>query len=37
MKNTDKKIWDKKPEYGDLLFKRAIGEEAEMESSKSLC
>ncbi len=30
------RIWDKDKEYGDLFFKRAIGELPEMESSKAL-
>lgn len=34
MKNW--KLWHKFPEYGDVLYKRAIGIYGEMESSKSL-
>ncbi|MBU2494636.1 MAG: methyltransferase domain-containing protein [Bacteroidetes bacterium] len=30
------RVWDKDKEYGDLFYKRAIGELPEMESSKSL-
>ena len=30
------RIWDKDTEYGDLFYKRAIGELPEMESSKAL-
>lgn len=30
------RIWDEEKEYGDLFFKRAIGELPEMESSKAL-
>lgn len=36
--NNDKwKVWDIKPNYGKILYKRAIGELDEMESSKALC
>ncbi len=35
---TDKwRIWDKYKQYGEVLYKRAIGESDEMESAKSLC
>ncbi len=30
------RIWDKEKEYGDLFYKRAVGELPEMESSKAL-
>ena len=35
--NNDWRIWDDRPEYGDLLYKRAIGSLDEMECAKSLC
>lgn len=35
--NDKWKIWERNPAYGDLLYKRAIGDEQEMESSKVLC
>ena len=31
------RIWNKAKDYGDLLYKRAIGDLNEMESSKALC
>ena len=31
------RIWDKYKQYGEVLYKRAIGESEEMESAKSLC
>ena len=31
------KIWDTNQRYGNLLYRRAVGLEDEMESSKSLC
>ncbi len=30
------RIWGDEPEYGEVLFRRAVGEDEEMESSKSL-
>lgn len=30
------RVWDKDKEYGDLFFKRAVGELPEMESSKAI-
>ena len=35
--NDKWKIWERTPAYGDLLYKRASGDEQEMESSKALC
>ncbi len=38
MTNTDNwRIWDERSDYGELLYRRAIGELEEMESSKALC
>lgn len=37
MTNDKWRIWDKYKQYGEVLFKRAIGESEEMESAKSLC
>ncbi|MBI4049934.1 MAG: class I SAM-dependent methyltransferase [Candidatus Doudnabacteria bacterium] len=37
MTNGNWKVWNKNEEYGQLLYRRAIGEEAEMESAKALC
>jgi ubiquinone/menaquinone biosynthesis C-methylase UbiE len=34
--NPQWRIWDSKPEYGELLYKRAVGELPEMESSKAV-
>lgn len=31
------RIWDQAPEYGELLYERAVGNLDEMESSKALC
>lgn len=30
------RVWDKKKEYGEILYKRAVGDLPEMESSKAL-
>ncbi len=35
MVNTDWKVWNRNTEYGDVFFKRAIGDLPEMESSKA--
>lgn len=37
MANDNWRIWVKDPGYGDLLYKRAVGDLEEMESSKALC
>lgn len=37
IKTNKWRIWDKEKDYGKLLYKRAIGELDEMESSKALC
>lgn len=36
MTNDNWKVWNKNEEYGQLLYRRATGEEAEMESAKAL-
>lgn len=37
MKSANWRIWDDHSDYGELLYRRAIGELEEMESAKSLC
>ena len=37
MKKDNWRLWDNHHAYGELLYKRAIGELEEMESSKALC
>lgn len=37
MTNSNWKVWNKNEAYGQLLYRRATGEEAEMESAKALC
>jgi len=36
MKTDSWRIWDRQKEYGDLLYRRAVGELPEMESSKAV-
>jgi len=36
MSNERWRVWDHSKSYGDLLYKRAVGESEEMESSKAL-
>ncbi|MDM8553187.1 class I SAM-dependent methyltransferase [Desulfococcaceae bacterium HSG7] len=37
MTNDNWRLWEKRKEYGDMLYKRAIGDLDEMESSKAIC
>jgi ubiquinone/menaquinone biosynthesis C-methylase UbiE len=37
MHNENWKIWDRRKDYGELLYNRAIGKLDEMESAKAVC
>lgn len=37
MENDNWRIWDRRKDYGELLYSRATGQSEEMESSKAVC